>query len=74
MKKVRGKCPKCLTGKETYELDSREPMCPYIHTYNKKRKCPYYAPLNELKNGFISRLLERVMLPPEKLPFSQREF
>lgn len=65
MKKVRGKCPNCLTGKTTYELDSREPMCPYIHTYTKKQ-CPFYAPLNEPKNGFLSRLLERLSVTPPK--------
>ncbi len=61
--RVKGKCPGCLTGKKTYELDSKEPMCPYIHTY-KERKCPYYIPLKRSKSSFISRLLERIMLPP----------
>lgn len=59
-KQTKGKCHSCLTGKTAYELDSREPMCPYIHTYAEK-KCPFYTPLNKPSKDFVSRLLERVI-------------
>ncbi len=63
--RVTGKCPNCLTGKQTYELDRKSPECPYLGCYQyKKRKCAFYKPLNEPKNGFISRLLERLSVTP----------
>ena len=37
-------CPKCNTGKYTYELDSKSEICPYIRCW-KQNKCPFYTPL-----------------------------
>ncbi len=65
--KIIGKCPVCLTGKRTYELDKREPMCPYIHCY-KDKKCCFFVDMNEKKGGILSRIIKRVSVtPPEKI-------
>ena len=50
-------CPHCKTGKRTYQLDNRSPMCPYIHCY-KGRTCAMYEKLDEDKNQTI---LERIV-------------
>ena len=26
-------CPNCQTGADSYKLDSREPVCPYLHLH-----------------------------------------
>ena len=39
-------CPTCLTGAESYKIDKNSPVCPYLHSYRRKR-CPFYKPLNE---------------------------
>lgn len=43
-------CPKCKTGKYTYELDRRSPVCPYIGCYSGK-KCPMYVKLEKPQKG-----------------------
>ena len=39
-------CPKCKTGKESYNLDIHSDICPYIESY-KNGKCRFYVPLKE---------------------------
>ena len=39
-------CPKCKTGKESYNLDIHSDACPYIGCY-KNGKCRFYVPLEE---------------------------
>ena len=52
----RNLCPKCKTGKYTYELDRRSPVCPYIGCYSGK-KCPMYVKLEKpQKGGFWERI------------------
>lgn len=29
-------CPKCKTGKDSYLLDSKSPICPYLHLHDGK--------------------------------------
>ncbi len=66
--KITGKCPICLTGKRTYELDKKSPFCPYINCYKaKENKCCFFVNMSEKKDGVLEKLLKRVHLPPEKL-------
>lgn len=37
-------CPRCKTGKYTYDLDPKSENCPYIECW-KRNKCPFYKPL-----------------------------
>lgn len=39
-------CPKCKTGKESYERDKHSTACPYILCW-KDGECQYYVPLND---------------------------
>ena len=51
-------CLSCKTGKESYELDSRSEVCPYLSCYNSKKKiCRFYKPLETDKKPFISKIL-----------------
>ncbi len=44
-------CSVCKTGKEAYETDNKEPVCPYILCYNiKTKKCPFFIRLKEPKD------------------------
>lgn len=46
-------CPRCKTGKDSYELDNRSEACPYIGCW-KINKCPFYKPFdNPSKRPFI---------------------
>lgn len=38
-------CPRCKTGKDSYELDQHSEFCPYIGCW-KKGKCSFYVPLD----------------------------
>ena len=60
-------CPKCKTGKYTYELDRRSPVCPYIGCYSGK-KCPMYVKLEKpQKGGFWGRIFGNgKVIPPRK--------
>ena len=62
-------CPKCKTGKYTYELDRRSPVCPYIGCYSGK-KCPMYVKLEKPQKGGTLRWFTRKSVscypPPEK--------
>lgn len=37
-------CPTCKIGQETYMLDSKNPLCPYIGCHNGE-SCKAYKPL-----------------------------
>ncbi len=39
-------CPKCKTGADSYKLDPKSVMCPYIHFHNGK-SCPFFAPIEK---------------------------
>ena len=51
-------CPRCKTGKYTYELDPKSEVCPYIGCW-KRNKCHFYKPLekgsNANNNGFFAK-------------------
>lgn len=49
-------CPRCKTGKYTYELDPKSETCPYIGCW-KKNKCHFYKPLDKpSKTGVLKNL------------------
>lgn len=50
-------CPKCKTGKETYEKDPNSPICPYLPTYTKK-SCPYFVKETERKYAKIKEIIK----------------
>ena len=39
-------CPRCKTGKYTYDLDPKSATCPYICCW-KRNKCSFYKPLDK---------------------------
>ena len=52
-------CPRCKTGKYTYELDPKSEACPYIGCW-KKNKCHFYKPLDKApKKRFFSTLINK---------------
>ncbi len=40
-------CPRCKTGKYTYDLDPKSVTCPYIGCW-KCNKCHFYKPLEKI--------------------------
>lgn len=60
-------CPRCKTGKYTYELDPKSEACPYIGCW-KKNKCALYKPLDKpSKTGFLDVFKnKRSVTPPPK--------
>lgn len=47
-------CPRCKTGKYTYDLDPKSESCPYIGCW-KRNKCHFYKPLEKMsKKGVLS--------------------
>ena len=57
-------CPRCKTGKYTYELDPKSEVCPYIGCW-RRNKCHFYKPLEksakkDIFNGFKNK---RSLLP-----------
>ena len=45
-------CPKCKTGKYTYDLDPKSETCPHIGCW-KRNRCHFYKPLDKtFKKGF----------------------
>lgn len=42
-------CPRCKTGKYTYDLDPKSDACPYIECWNRN-ECPFYKPLSKDDN------------------------
>ena len=60
-------CPTCKTGKYTYELDRRSPVCPYIGCYSRK-KCPMYDKLEKpQKSGFWGQIFGNGKSYPPKI-------
>lgn len=62
-------CPRCKTGKYTYDLDRHSEACPYIGCW-KKGKCSFFEPLETTpKKGFFSGFKNKrsVNFPPEKI-------
>ena len=56
-------CPRCKTGKYTYDLDPKSDVCPYIGCW-KRNKCSFYKPLNkEPKMAFLAVLRISEALP-----------
>lgn len=59
-------CPKCKTGKYTYDLDPKSDVCPYIECC-KRNKCCFYKPLEKApKTGILSNLRDKRSLPPPR--------
>ena len=59
-------CPHCKTGKCSYELDPRSPVCPYLSCHNGK-KCSMFKMLDEPeKRSFLNRILKGYLLPPPR--------
>ena len=42
-------CPRCKTGKYTYDLDPKSETCPYIGCW-RRNKCSFYKPLEKAVN------------------------
>ena len=42
-------CPRCKTGKYTYELDPKSEACPYIGCW-RRNKCSFYKPFEKQSN------------------------
>ena len=60
-------CPRCKTGKYTYDLDPKSDVCPYIGCW-KRNKCSFYKPLNkEPKNGIFSGFKNKRSVTLKKL-------
>lgn len=61
-------CPRCKTGKYTYDLDPKSEVCPYIGCW-RRNKCHFYKPLEkEPKKGVFSGFKnKRSVTPPEKI-------
>ena len=60
-------CPHCKTGKCSYELDPRSPVCPYLSCHNGK-KCSMFKMLDEPEKwSFLNRILKGYLLPPPKI-------
>lgn len=61
-------CPRCKTGKYTYELDKNSPECPYLSCC-KGRKCSMYQKLEKPKKHaffkFTHRNDETPQIPPK---------
>ncbi len=41
-------CPKCKTGADSYLLDNKSSVCPYMHLHNGK-SCPMFKEMNTTK-------------------------
>lgn len=61
-------CPRCKTGKYTYDLDPKSETCPYICCW-KRNKCSFYKPLEKpSKPGIFQRNKNKVTVyPPRKI-------
>lgn len=52
-------CPRCKTGKYTYDLDPKSEACPYIGCW-KRNKCSFYKPLDKnFKKRFLNGILNK---------------
>ena len=61
-------CPRCKTGKYTYDLDPKSETCPYIGCW-RRNKCSFYKPLEKSsKTGIFKRNKNKVTVtPPRKI-------
>ena len=60
-------CPRCKTGKYTYDLDPKSETCSYIGCW-RHNKCSFYKPLEkEHKKGVFSGFKNKRSVTPEKL-------
>ena len=52
-------CPRCKTGKYTYDIDPKSEACPYIGCW-KRNKCSFYKPLDKnFKKRFLNGILNK---------------
>lgn len=56
MNKNKYLCSTCKTGMESYFLDSRTSMCPYIQ-YSNGDICPFYV---SIRQSLIKRLISKL--------------
>lgn len=57
-------CPRCKTGKYTYDLDPKSETCPYIGCW-RRNKCSFYKPLEKSsKTGIFKRNKNKVTVTP----------
>ena len=57
-------CPRCKTGKYTYDLDPKSETCPYIGCW-RRNKCSFYKPLEKpSKSGIFKRNKNKVTVTP----------
>ena len=58
-------CPRCKTGKYTYDLDPKSEVCPYIGCW-RRNKCHFYKPLEKepIKGVFSGFKNKRSVTPP----------
>ena len=57
-------CPRCKTGKYTYDLDPKSEVCPYIGCW-RRNKCHFYKPLEkEPKKGVFSGFKNKRSVTP----------
>ena len=52
-------CPRCKTGKYTYDLDPKSETCPYIGCW-RRNKCSFYKPLDKhSKSSLFHKVIEK---------------
>ena len=52
-------CPRCKTGKYTYDLDPKSEACPYIGCW-RRNKCSFYKPLDKhSKSNLFHKVIEK---------------
>lgn len=52
-------CPRCKTGKYTYDLDPKSETCPYIGCW-RRNKCSFYKPFDKnSKKRFLNGILNK---------------
>ncbi len=42
-------CPKCQTGKDSYNIDNQSTVCPYLE-YNNGQRCEMYVKLKKKRH------------------------
>lgn len=56
---IRKLCPHCQTGRDTYNLDGRSMVCPYLGFHNGK-ECSMYMKLVKPKGtAFLKNILKK---------------
>ena len=52
-------CPRCKTGKYTYDLDPKSEACQYIGCW-RRNKCSFYKPLDKhSKSSLFHKVIEK---------------